>query len=91
MIGLVQPLNAEPEAPVPRIEAVVGSPIKNIVVHAGRPDPIALPDDQYPDWMWQLVRGEDTFKPEQPIMDRKSLRKANKARIKFNNALGSNK
>lgn len=87
----MQPLNTEPETLVPRIEAAVGSPIKNIVVHAGRPDPIALPDDQYPDWMWQLVKGEDASKSQQPIVDRKSLRKANKAKIKSNNALGSNK
>ncbi len=81
------------EEAVPRIEAPVDSPIKNIIVHAGRPDPIALPDDQYPDWMWQLVRETDNqceeLDSESGPNDRKSLRKANKERIKANNALGS--
>lgn len=78
---------------IPRVEVPVGSPIKNIVVHAGRPDPIALPDDQYPEWMWQIVRVDsaaDDASNEAAKLDkdaiRRKLRKESKARIRENNS-----
>lgn len=82
------------EEAVPRIDVPVGSPIKNVVVHAGRPDPIALPDDQYPDWMWQMVRVDSlAVEAQDPgtALDKdaikKRLRRESKAKIRENNSL----
>lgn len=79
--------------PVPRIEPLVGAPIKNIVVHAGREDPVALPDDQYPEWMWQLVKDASKTIDEDAdenveIRTRNDLRKISKAKIKAANEIG---
>jgi large subunit ribosomal protein L54 len=84
------------EETIPRIEIPVGSPIKNIVVHAGRPDPIALPDDQYPEWMWQIVRvdaasessPDESVQPDKDAIRRK-LRKESKVKIRENNSTSS--
>lgn len=81
-------VQAEPEAPIPRIEAPIGSPLKNVVVHAGRPDPISLPDNEYPEWMWQLVRPE-SFPNLPEVSARKQLRKETKLKIKANNTLNN--
>lgn len=60
--------------------------MKNIAVHAGRPDPISLPDNEYPEWMWQLVRPE-SFPEQAQVNARKQLRKETKLKIKANNTL----
>ncbi|OWT36652.1 large subunit ribosomal protein L37 [Cryptococcus neoformans] len=37
-----------------------GTPLANLSVLKDKPDPVALPDDQYPAWLWTLL--EDTSK-----------------------------
>lgn len=75
---------------MPRVEAVVGQPLRNVVVHAGRADPVALADEEYPAWMWAMVRDTGKASPEPGPADaptRTALRAATKAKIKANNTL----
>ncbi|KIR68802.1 hypothetical protein I312_100099 [Cryptococcus bacillisporus CA1280] len=37
-----------------------GTPLTNLSILKDKPDPVALPDDQYPAWLWTLL--EDTSK-----------------------------
>ncbi|KAI5306721.1 Sulfate permease 2 [Ascosphaera pollenicola] len=32
-----------------------GTPLKGINYFANKPDPVALPDEEYPNWLWNLV------------------------------------
>lgn len=35
--------------------APAGTVLKGIQFHAGKPDPVALPDEEYPSWLWKLL------------------------------------
>jgi hypothetical protein len=70
--------------------ATVGEPLKNVNVYAGRPDPIALSDSEYPAWLHtEVVRPSRLdpyrFKKEGILPTRTELRLINKTRIRQNN------
>lgn len=53
-------------------------------------DPVALEDNEYPDWLWEVLNPEAQMKKLQadPMkLRKKQLRKANRERIKQNNFL----
>jgi hypothetical protein len=82
-------VQAEPEAPIPRVEAPIGAPLKNLVVHVGRPDPISLPDTEYPEWMWQLVRPDSFPGLCNEASGKRQIKKDTKLKIKANNTLNN--
>ncbi len=54
--------------------------MKGLNVFAGKQDPVALKDEEYPDWLWGLLD-----KPaEENKFSREYLRKASKRKIKEN-------
>ncbi len=57
-----------------------GTAMKGLNVFAGKQDPVALKDEEYPDWLWTLLD-----KPEEENkLSREYLRKASKQKIKEN-------
>ena len=57
-----------------------GTTMKGLNVFAGKQDPVALKDEEYPEWLWGLLD-----KPaEEEKLSREYLRKASKKKIKEN-------
>lgn len=57
-----------------------GTTLKGLNIIAGKSDPVALKDEEYPEWLWKLLD-----KPEEPSeLSLKALRKQSKAKILFN-------
>lgn len=44
---------------MPKSGTPAGTPLKNINFIQGRPDPVALPDDQYPAWLWDVLKEKE--------------------------------
>lgn len=68
----------------------MGEPLKNINIHADKPDPIALPDDQYPSWLKREIERPEKqdpyrFKKLGILPTRTELRLINKGRIRQHN------
>lgn len=62
----------------------------NINTKKSGKDPVALEDNEYPDWLWEVLNPEAQMKKLQadPMkLRKKQLRKANRERIKQNNFL----
>lgn len=77
-------------AKVPTVVATIGEPLKNVNIWAGRGDPIALPEDQYPRWLQREVerperRDPHLFEKEGRLPTRTELRLIGKAKIRENN------
>ncbi|KAK4201803.1 mitochondrial ribosomal protein L37-domain-containing protein [Triangularia verruculosa] len=51
------PLNAEPaaEKAAALSSCPAGTVLNGLNYYKGKTDPVALPDDQYPDWLWKCV------------------------------------
>lgn len=89
---------AIPES-LPTFEAPVGQPIKNVTLLSGQPDPVAMADDQYPDWMWAAVRAPtrsrhyDAIRPDTDASDigRAMLKRLNRQKIRENNERAKSK
>ncbi|RKP14649.1 mitochondrial ribosomal protein L37-domain-containing protein, partial [Piptocephalis cylindrospora] len=66
-----------------------GTSLEGLNVHKGKKDPVALRDDEYPDWLWALL--EPTPKGLSKRKHHAALRSANRASIKSLNFLKDRK
>ncbi|WVQ75998.1 hypothetical protein IAR50_005634 [Cryptococcus sp. DSM 104548] len=78
-----------------------GTPLSNLSILKDKPDPVALPDDQYPAWLWTLLdepaapsNAKDVSKTESGSVDdlkaqKKTLKALNRENIKASNYLKS--
>ncbi|CAN6674862.1 large ribosomal subunit protein mL54 [Trichomonascus vanleenenianus] len=72
--------------------APAGTVLKGINVRKNGEDPVALPEDQYPDWLWEVLdENVKTQKLEANPEKKAALerRQANREKIKSNNFLRS--
>ncbi|RUS17235.1 mitochondrial ribosomal protein L37-domain-containing protein, partial [Jimgerdemannia flammicorona] len=68
-----------------------GQPLKGISYLKNAPDPIALADDEYPDWLWDLLdENKQRAKVENPA-NRQFHKKANREAIKAANFMSNKK
>jgi hypothetical protein len=77
-------LDTTPAAAIPRFEAPQGAVLKNIVIRTGQAHPIALKDEEYPEWVWSLLKPQPTT-DENGNPTRATMKKASKETIKSNN------
>ncbi|RUP51024.1 mitochondrial ribosomal protein L37-domain-containing protein [Jimgerdemannia flammicorona] len=63
----------------------------HLFYHKNAPDPIALADDEYPDWLWDLLdENKQRAKVENPA-NRQFHKKANREAIKAANFMSNKK
>ncbi|ODQ64767.1 hypothetical protein NADFUDRAFT_83648 [Nadsonia fulvescens var. elongata DSM 6958] len=61
-----------------------GTVLKGINIRKSGKDPIALKDEEYPEWLWTVLDANSVA--SNPMnSSRKVMRKANREQIKFNN------
>jgi large subunit ribosomal protein L54 len=71
-----------------------GTKLKGINVKKNGQDPIALPENEYPDWLWRLLDEEaqtKSLEAEPAKLARKQQRAANRQKIKMNNFMAGMK
>lgn len=79
------------EAKGPVSSALKGQPLRGIIYHKDIPDPIALADEDYPDWLWDLLdENKERVKAENPE-NRQYHRKANREAIRASNFMKNRK
>jgi large subunit ribosomal protein L54 len=61
-----------------------GTVFKNLNIYAGKQEPVAMRDDQYPTWLWELSQQKKTTFGEQDLFSREYLRYLSKRKIKAN-------
>jgi hypothetical protein len=60
-----------------------GTVLKGVNVFAGKSDPIAKPDSDYPDWLWTILDRKDEHGwPLEKQLDARFIRLGNRKRIK---------
>lgn len=69
---------------MPKFEAPEGTVLKNIAIQTGQTDPVALKDEEYPDWVWSLLKPQPAIDAD-GVPTRASLKKASKETIRANN------
>lgn len=47
--------NLPPSSALPPSSCPAGTPLPGLAILKDRPEPIALPDDEYPPWLWSLL------------------------------------
>ncbi|KAI5292873.1 hypothetical protein KEM52_006000 [Ascosphaera acerosa] len=52
---LARAASAAPARALSSASVPAGTPLKGINYFANKPDPVALADEEYPDWLWNLV------------------------------------
>lgn len=77
----------EAAARVPRLDATVGEPLRNVNIFADKSDPIARPDEEYPIWLRREVERPAKLDPHRfqklgILPTRTELRLINKAKIR---------
>lgn len=80
----------EAAARIPRIDAIVGEPLRNVNIFAGKDDPVARPDEEYPVWLRREVERPAKLDPYRfqklgILPTRTELRLINKAKIRQSN------
>ncbi|CAD6568851.1 MAG: hypothetical protein CYPHOPRED_002911 [Cyphobasidiales sp. Tagirdzhanova-0007] len=93
---------ASPSAPSAQSSVAAGTTLKGLGFHQNRPDPIALPDAEYPEWLWRLLdapskrpsteqgkgyQAEASIKGQRVMVNKKDLRKNNRESIRSSNFL----
>jgi large subunit ribosomal protein L54 len=71
-----------------------GTKLKGLNIKKNAEDPVALPEEEYPPWLWEILDKEAQERKLQENPDlaaRKLRRKNNKKKIKENNFLASMK
>lgn len=83
---------ATPTKPRTKSAAPAGTVLKGLGFLQNKPQPIALPDEEYPNWLWHLLDADSGIKPgkkaevhikgESVHLDKRELRKKNKDSIR---------
>lgn len=90
--GANENLSAKPKAVKSMTPA--GVHLKRLNIKKNGEDPVALPDEEYPEWLWKVLdkeAQEQKLRENPDLAARKLRRKNNKAKIKENNFLASMK
>lgn len=82
----------DPTTPRIKSAAPAGTVLKGLGFLQNKPQPIALPDEEYPSWLWKLLDADSGIKPgkkaevrvrgEPLLLDKRELRKKNKDAIR---------
>lgn len=90
MIRIFRRLYSDAVKATPKIKSSVeaGVKLKGCNVRKNGDDPIALPDEEYPSWLWELLdpAAQQAKLAANPLIAvRKARREANRQKIKENN------
>ncbi|RIA96056.1 mitochondrial ribosomal protein L37-domain-containing protein [Glomus cerebriforme] len=77
----------KPQQQIQRIQSSVpaGTILKGLNFHKDGADPIALPDDDYPNWLWEILDKEKDEQLRNNVYSRQHHKKQRKELIKNNN------
>lgn len=53
------PPAAEKKVPIVRSSVPAGTPLKGLNFLKDKPDPVALPDEEYPEWLWGILERQE--------------------------------
>lgn len=85
---------AQPKKPKIVSMTPAGTKLKGLNIKKNGEDPIALPEEEYPAWLWEILdkeAQERKLRENPDLAARKLRRQENKRRIKENNFLSSMK
>lgn len=81
-----------PTAPRAKSAAPAGTVLKGLGFLQNKPQPVALPDEEYPSWLWSLLDADSGIKPGKKVevhikgesvsLDKRELRKKNRDSIR---------
>lgn len=85
-----------PSAPRSKSAAPPGTVLKGLGYLQNKPHPVALPDNEYPSWLWKLMDPDAGIKPGAQVevhmkgqsvkLDKRELRKKNRDSIRVRKA-----
>jgi large subunit ribosomal protein L54 len=82
------PLNAAAKK-IPAITSVApaGTKLKGLNVFKNKEDLVALPEDEYPEWLWKVLDSKNENEQDAEAMAKAKRRQANRNTIKNDNFL----
>ncbi|KAJ3330720.1 hypothetical protein HDU76_005031 [Blyttiomyces sp. JEL0837] len=79
---------APPSTPLPTSSCKEGTVLKGINIYAGKSDPVAKPDSEYPEWLFRILDNHNTDKnmvwPVEMQLQAKYVRLVNREKIRAN-------
>ncbi|KAK9763807.1 hypothetical protein K7432_009199 [Basidiobolus ranarum] len=83
--------DAQPKKALPTSSAPEGTVLKGINFTKGKGDPIAKPESEYPEWLWDLLNTEKRDARRNDPNDKAYYRRINKEQIKATNFMKNKK